>query len=119
MSAGERSMNELDDAERRPWERVRRRLRAEFGEALYESWFRRLDLEQMADSVAMVAAPTKFVTMWIESHYLSRLHAAFCAEFGGDYQICLRTREASAREKPMEAPAVQNAATAADRAGAS
>jgi chromosomal replication initiator protein len=57
------------------------RLRLEFGDDLYSAWFNRLELLRASDGEAMLAAPTKFMKVWIDAHFLERLRACFAAEF--------------------------------------
>jgi chromosomal replication initiator protein len=102
MSGDERSFPELDDAQRRRWECVCSRLRAEFTEAVYRSWFGRLELRQAGDGVAQLTTPTRFLKTWIDAHYVDRLQAHFSAEFGDIGRISIEVREASARSSPTE-----------------
>ena len=55
------------------WDRVCRRLRAELGEEIFTSWFGRLDLDHLANGVAYLSVPTKFLKSWIQSHYMDRM----------------------------------------------
>ena len=63
------SQREIQDA----WDRVKRRLRAELGEDVFSSWFGRLELVSIVETVAHLSVPTRFLKSWIESHYLDRL----------------------------------------------
>jgi chromosomal replication initiator protein len=55
------------------WHRVRSRLRAELGEATFNSWFKLLDVEYVSPQKVTLKVPTRFVRSWIETHYLSRI----------------------------------------------
>jgi chromosomal replication initiator protein len=55
------------------WDRVRRRLRAELGEDVFNSWFARVDLEDSGVGVIRLSVPTIFLKGWIKSHYGERL----------------------------------------------
>jgi chromosomal replication initiator protein len=57
------------------WDRVRRRLRAELGEDVFNSWFARVDLEALSGGVVRLSVPTVFLKGWIKSHYGDRLLA--------------------------------------------
>lgn len=46
--------------DRARWERVRNRLRVELGEAVYNSWFTRLELDRIDDRTMQLTVPTKF-----------------------------------------------------------
>ena len=62
------------------WTRVCTRLRGELGDAVYGSWFGRLELDGVADGVAQLSVPTKFLKSWIQTHYLDRILATLTAE---------------------------------------
>ncbi|MDR3407431.1 MAG: DnaA/Hda family protein, partial [Methylovirgula sp.] len=77
------------------WAVVCRRLKAELGEATYSSWFLRLELVQLADDVAHLSVPTKFLKMWIQTHYASRILAAIAAEFPAIKQVLINVRSST------------------------
>ena len=81
------------------FERVRARLRAELGEAVFTSWFARLELETIAAGTAYLSVPTRFLKSWIESHYLDRLLATLVAGDASIVQVAIRLR-GSARPLP-------------------
>ena len=62
------------------WDRICRRLRAELGEEVFMSWFGRLELDGIADGVAQLSVPTKFLKSWIQSHYIDRMLAILSSE---------------------------------------
>ena len=55
------------------WRHVRSRLRAELGEATFDSWFKSLDVVACDNGKVTLEVPTRFVGSWIESHYVSRI----------------------------------------------
>lgn len=55
------------------WHRVKSRLRAELGEATFNSWFKLLTVQGTSRGRVMLQVPTRFVRSWIEAHYLSRI----------------------------------------------
>jgi chromosomal replication initiator protein len=57
------------------WERVRQRLRAELGDAIYDSWFTGLELERVDGDGVQLTVPTKFLKSWVQTHYLDRIRA--------------------------------------------
>ena len=77
------------------WDRVSRRLRAEVGEDVFTSWFGRLELDGIADGVAHVSVPTKFLKSWIQSHYLDRMIAILTAEVQGIRAVSIGVRTSS------------------------
>ena len=55
------------------WGRVRAQLRAEYGEAAFNSWLKPLSLSEVSESCVRVAVPTRFMRDWIDSNYRERL----------------------------------------------
>ena len=55
------------------WQRVRSRLRAELGEATFNSWFQSLTATKPNNKRVILHAPTPFIGSWIETHYLPRI----------------------------------------------
>ena len=74
------------------WARVLQRLRAELGDAIYSSWFARLELVRVAGGCAILSVPTKFLKAWIQRHYSERICTALNAEFGDIASIDIDVR---------------------------
>lgn len=55
----------MPDAPDECWSRVKERLRAELGEAIYTSWFARMELEGQDPETARISVPTRFLKSWI------------------------------------------------------
>ena len=66
---------------REGWANACRRLRANVGDAVYNAWFARLELNGIVDGKATLSVPTTFLKTWIQSHYLDRLLTVLSAEF--------------------------------------
>ncbi len=62
------------------WPRIREKLRAELGEAVYTSWFGRLEPVGLHESQAEFSLPTKFLKTWVQSHYSGRILAHLRAD---------------------------------------
>ncbi len=77
------------------WERVRRRMKAELGEAIFGAWFERLELDGVHESVARLSVPTKFLKSWIQSHYLERILTVLRSEFDGVASLMLGIRQST------------------------
>lgn len=71
-----RDMNEV-------WLRIKRRLRIEYGEDVFSSWFARVELEEVQGQTAHLSVPTRFLKSWIEAHYADRISALFKIETEG------------------------------------
>ena len=63
--------------------RVRARLKAAVGEDVFNSWFARLELEEIVDEVVHLSVPTRFLCSWIQSNYAEKILEAFRAELPG------------------------------------
>ncbi len=74
------------------WQRVTKRLRSEFGEDLYSSWFARMEFEELRNGRLVVSVPTRFLRNWIDSHYQKRLVQTCTAEFGDLESVNIRVR---------------------------
>ncbi|WP_020173813.1 chromosomal replication initiator protein DnaA [Methyloferula stellata] len=85
----------MDDTPHEAWARICRRLRAELGEDVFTSWFGRLELDRLAEPIAYLSVPTKFLKSWIQSHYTDRLAAVVGTEFSGIKQIVVDVRSSS------------------------
>ena len=72
-------MSKQDDGlDRRDlWARVRARIKAGVGEDVFTSWFARLELDDLADGVVHLSAPTRFLCSWVQSNYSDRILEAF------------------------------------------
>ncbi len=66
--------------ERELFQRVRARLRAAVGEDVFNSWFARLDLEELVDDKAHLSVPTRFLCSWIQSNYADKILTTFQSE---------------------------------------
>src|SRR6202789_3280382 len=83
------------------WRRCCERLRAEVGDAVFNSWFGSITLESVESGRARLSVPTRFLKSWIDTHHLGDLAAALDAEVGPVEQIRIFVRSSS----PPEAPA--------------
>tara|TARA_B100000212_G_scaffold45331_1_gene29275 strand:- start:889 stop:2274 length:1386 start_codon:yes stop_codon:yes gene_type:complete len=65
------------------WARVRAKLRQEFGESVYRSWFKPLILKGVEGSKVELSAPTTFMQERIDAQYSDRIKAIWVLESGG------------------------------------
>jgi chromosomal replication initiator protein len=77
------------------WMRVKGRLRAEVGDAIYSSWFARMELESLDAETARISVPTRFLKSWIQSHYGERLLTCWQFERPAMRRIDLSVRSAA------------------------
>lgn len=81
----------------RAWGQACRRLRAEVGEDVFNSWFGRLELEDVSGGVARLSVPTKFLKSWITSHYTDRIVAVLGSEIPGVTAATVSVRNSTPR----------------------
>lgn len=67
------------------WESVHEALRAEYGEAVFRSWLKPMQLQAFYQGTIEVSVPTRFMRDWIGSHYHDRI-VAMCREANADIQ---------------------------------
>ncbi len=89
-----------DDQKR--WERVRQRLRAELGDAVYNSWFARLELDRLDGGSLHLSVPTKFLKSWVQSHYASRIKTRAGQEFDKIERVAIDVRSSARKPKTRE-----------------
>jgi len=65
------------------WQRVRSRLREEFGEAAYRSWLCSLTLAEVVEGAVRIEVPTRFLRDWVLAHYVDRIRALWIGENRG------------------------------------
>src|SRR5437868_4587791 len=95
--------------ERELFQRIRARLRAAFGEDVFNSWFARLELEEIVDDRAHLSVPTRFLCSWIQSNYAEKILETFKTEIPEIGRLHFTVRvNGQARPRlspPIEAPA--------------
>jgi chromosomal replication initiator protein len=55
------------------WKTICGLLRAEIGEAAYQSWLKPMTVREIVDAELRISVPTRFMRDWIIAHYLDRL----------------------------------------------
>jgi len=63
-----------DDILHAQWDRVRGRLRDEFGEAAFKSWLNPLSLAEIKNGQVRILVPTRFWD-WVATHYGDRIRS--------------------------------------------
>jgi chromosomal replication initiator protein len=76
------------------FDRVMRRLRAEFGDDVFSSWFARLEFDALVDDTAQLSVPTRFLKSWIQAHYLDKVLALLSNELPVVSRVALVVRSA-------------------------
>lgn len=55
------------------WERVCAHMRAEIGEAAFQSWLKPMSVREISDGVVKISVPTRFMRDWVVAHFIDRL----------------------------------------------
>ena len=98
------------------WRRCCERLRAELGEDVFNSWFGRIELEQVSAGQARLSVPTRFLKSWIDTHYLSHISTALSTEFGQIARILVAVRSCARSESEPGAVAFSTVSKPAEAA---
>lgn len=76
------------------WVRLRAKLRAEYGDATYNSWISPLKRLPASQGRLVIGAPTRFMRDWVRTHYLDRIRG-LCGEDGmSDVELVILPRGA-------------------------
>lgn len=86
------------------WGRVQGRLRAEFGDAAFNSWLKPLSLVNIESGQVQIAVPTRFMRDWVQSHYADRIRDLWTVENPQVNEIDIRV--APAMKVAERAPAL-------------
>jgi chromosomal replication initiator protein len=82
------------------WRRCCDRLRAEVGDAVFNSWFGSLTLEAVGSGQARLSVPTRFLKSWIVTHYSGHVASALNAEVGPVGQVVISVRSSAPSAAP-------------------
>lgn len=99
------------------WARFCLRFKSEVGDAVYSSWFKCLELDQILNGVAYLSVPTKFLKSWIHAHYFEKLKAIIVQELPdvGDIVLNLRATSRIAAPVAAERPMAARGSSTSDR----
>jgi chromosomal replication initiator protein len=61
--------------ERFSWVRAQEAMRLRFGDAVYNNWLSKIEVDSVSDGEIRLSAPTRFVRDWIQTHYFRKLQA--------------------------------------------
>ena len=103
----------VDQAE---WDRVKSRLKQEFGESAFKSWVTPITVATVRNGEVELAVPTRFMKDWISTHYAERIRALWNGENPSVRKVTLKVEAARQAEAAREkAPAVAAKPVAAVR----
>ncbi len=101
----------IDQAE---WDRVKTRLKQEFGDSAYKSWVTPIVATGLRDGEVELSVPTRFMRDWITTHYAERIRALWNGENPAIRKITLKVEAAKAEAARAQAgaPATSTVASA-------
>ena len=85
-------MLQIAKNEQECWTRVKDRLRSSVRDDVYNSWFARVDLEQLNGEAVHMSVPTRFLKSWIQTHYAERVLGCWKEELPSLSRIELTVR---------------------------
>jgi len=85
------------------WASVSGLLRAEMGEAAYQSWLKPMTIREVVDGVVRISVPTRFMRDWVVAHYVDRLSELWRLE-NADIQEVEVYVQADRPPRPAAAP---------------
>jgi chromosomal replication initiator protein len=94
------------------WNRVRGRLRDEYGEAAFKSWLNPLTLAEIRDGQVRMCVPTRFLRDWVVTHYGDRIRALWSNEDASINGVDIVVLPAAAKATPRVALPVKAIAAA-------
>ncbi len=108
-------MKRLEEAatEQAEWDRVKTRLKQEFGESAFKSWVTPITAATVRDGEVELSVPTRFMRDWITTHYAERIRALWNGENPSVRKVTLKVE--AARNAAAEAAAQQAAAQSAPK----
>lgn len=62
------------------WDRIKTRLKKEFGDSVFKSWVKPIVLDGMRNGEVELAVPTRFMRDWVMTHYADRIRALWANE---------------------------------------
>ena len=89
----------VDQAE---WDRVKTRLKQEFGESAFKSWVTPITVAAFHKGEVELAVPTRFMRDWITTHYAERIRALWSGENPSVRKVTLKVEAARAAAEGRE-----------------
>jgi len=94
------------------WIAISEQLRAEVGEAAFQSWIKPITIREVEKSTVRVSVPTRFMRDWVLAHYSDRL-----AELWGSHDAGIKDVDVSVQPDRYSSANVESGKSCADYAG--
>lgn len=110
----------VDQAE---WDRVKTRLKQEFGESVFKSWVTPITASALRDGEVELTVPTRFMRDWISTHYAERIRMLWNGENPRVRKVTLKVgaggREVRSAQQRPPAPVAPPGAVRTTRSSSS
>ena len=87
----------LDAETEAQWAEVRSALKAEVGDAAFNSWLKPVVLAALREGQAVMTVPTRFMRDWVVSHYGDRLRELWAAANPGIHSVDIHVKTVQQR----------------------
>ncbi len=93
------------------WDRVKQRLKHEFGDSAFQSWVSPIAFGGLKDGAVNLHVPTRFMRDWVVTHYADRIRTLWSGENPAVRRVQLDVEstpgDSSPRSEPGKSPAAQ------------
>jgi chromosomal replication initiator protein len=106
------------------WAEVRSALKAEVGDAAFNSWLKPVVLAAIREGQAVMTVPTRFMRDWVVSHYGDRIRELWADANPGIHSVDIHVKSAQDRQRgevkpettvPVEKPVAESVPEASQR----
>lgn len=87
------------------WDRIKTRLKKEFGDSAFKSWVKPIVLDGMKNGEVELAVPTRFMRDWVVTHYADRIRALWASENPAVKRVSIKVANGVAAPAPAPASA--------------
>lgn len=94
------------------WTAISEQLRAEVGEAAFQSWIKPITVREVEQSTVRVSVPTRFMRDWVLAHYAERL-----ADLWGSHDSGIKEVDVSVQPDRYSSPNVEGGKAGPEYAG--
>jgi len=99
------------------WTEISAKLRAEIGEAAFQSWIKPINIREVAGGVVRMSVPTRFMRDWVIAYYADRLSDLWNDAVGGIEEVDVSVQsDRKSVAKPEPEPVVEAPAAVAEDA---
>ncbi len=83
------------------WDRIKTRLKKEFGDSAFKSWVKPITLDGIKNGEVELAVPTRFMCDWVKTHYADRIRALWASENPAVKRISIKVASGMPAPQPQ------------------